>query len=121
MLSLAFICSFYEVKGQDIVRPDAEIELAKIIKYMNEYPSVKIDVRSHTDSRGRDAYNMALSQRRNKSTREYIINKGGISANRISGKGYGETRLTNRCSNEVKCSKEEHQANRRSEFIVVEN
>jgi len=106
---------------KSFIRPDAEIELAKIIKYMNEYPSVKIDVRSHTDSRGRDAYNMALSQRRNKSTREYIINKGGISANRISGKGYGETRLTNRCSNEVKCSKEEHQANRRSEFIVVEN
>lgn len=106
---------------KSFIRPDAEIELAKVITYMKEYPSVKIDVRSHTDSRGKDAYNMALSERRNKSTREYIINKGGISADRISGKGYGETRLTNRCSNGVKCSKAEHQANRRSEFIVVEN
>lgn len=106
---------------KSFIRPDAEIELAKVIKYMNEYPSVKIDVRSHTDSRGRDAYNLSLSQRRNKSTREYIINKGGISADRISGQGYGETRLTNRCSNGVKCSKEEHQNNRRSEFIVVAN
>lgn len=106
---------------KSFIRPDAEIELAKVIKYMQEYPSVKIDVRSHTDSRGRDAYNLALSERRNKSTKEYIINKGGISADRISGNGYGETRLTNRCSNGVKCSKEEHQANRRSEFIVVEN
>ncbi|GGD02185.1 OmpA family protein [Hyunsoonleella pacifica] len=106
---------------KSFIRPDAEIELAKVIKYMKEYPSVKIDVRSHTDSRGRDAYNMSLSQRRNKSTREYIINEGGISADRISGRGYGETRLTNRCSNGVKCSKTEHQANRRSEFIVVEN
>lgn len=106
---------------KSFIRPDAEIELAKIIKYMQEYPRVKIDVRSHTDSRGRDAYNLGLSQRRNKSTREYIINKGGISADRISGQGYGETRLTNRCSNGVKCSKAEHQANRRSEFIVVEN
>lgn len=106
---------------KSFIRPDAEIELAKVIKYMQEYPSVKIDVRSHTDSRGRDSYNLALSERRNKSTKEYIINKGGISADRISGNGYGETRLTNRCSNGVKCSKEEHQANRRSEFIVVEN
>lgn len=106
---------------KSFIRPDAEIELAKVIKYMKEYPSVKIDVRSHTDSRGRDTYNLSLSQRRNKSTIEYIINEGGISADRVSGKGYGETRLTNRCSNGVKCSKSEHQANRRSEFIVVEN
>ncbi|TBN03566.1 flagellar motor protein MotB [Hyunsoonleella flava] len=106
---------------KSFIRPDAEIELAKVIKYMKEYPTVKIDVRSHTDSRGRDAYNMSLSQRRNTSTKEYIINKGEISAGRISGDGYGETRLTNRCSNGVKCSKTEHQANRRSEFIVIEN
>ncbi|PQV45660.1 WD40 repeat protein [Jejuia pallidilutea] len=106
---------------KSFIRPDAEIELAKIIKYMKEFPNVKIDVRSHTDSRGRDAYNLALSERRNTSTKAYIINKGGISPDRISGKGYGETRLTNHCSNGVKCSKDEHQANRRSEFIVVEN
>jgi outer membrane protein OmpA-like peptidoglycan-associated protein len=106
---------------KSFIRPDAELELAKVIKYMQEYPSVKIDVRSHTDSRGRDAYNLSLSQRRNASTKAYIINKGGISSDRISGKGYGETRLTNRCSNGVKCSKAEHQDNRRSEFIVVEN
>lgn len=106
---------------KSFIRPDAELELIKVIKYMQAYPSVKIDVRSHTDSRGRDAYNLGLSQRRNESTRAYIINVGGISANRITGKGYGETQLTNRCSNGVKCSDEEHQANRRSEFIVVDN
>ncbi|WP_396601718.1 OmpA family protein [Algibacter sp. R77976] len=106
---------------KSFIRPDAEIELAKVIKYMTEYPNVKIDVRSHTDSRGKDAYNWALSNRRNKSTIAYIIEKGGISAARITGQGYGETRLTNRCSNGVKCSKAEHQDNRRSEFIVVAN
>lgn len=106
---------------KSFIRADAEIELAKIIKYMNEFPNVKVDVRSHTDSRGRDAYNFALSNRRNKSTRAYIIDKGGISKDRLSGKGYGETQLTNHCSNGVKCSKAEHQANRRSEFIVVAN
>ena len=103
------------------IRLDAEIELVKIINYMKEFPSVKVDVRSHTDSRGKDAYNFALSNKRNKSTREYIINIGGISADSLSGKGYGETQLTNHCSNSVKCSKEEHQANRRSEFIIIEN
>ncbi len=103
------------------VREKVEIELAKVINYMTEYPNVKIDVRSHTDSRGKDAYNWALSNRRNESTRAYIIDKGGISSDRLSGQGYGETRLTNRCSNGVKCSKAEHQDNRRSEFIVVAN
>ncbi len=106
---------------KSFIRPDAEIELAKVINYMTEYPNVKIDVRSHTDSRGKDAYNWALSNRRNESTRAYIIDKGGISSDRLSGQGYGETRLTNRCSNGVKCSKAEHQDNRRSEFIVVAN
>lgn len=106
---------------KSFIRPDAEIELAKVINYMRAYPGVKIDVRSHTDSRGRDTYNWALSNRRNTSTIAYIIEKGGISASRIKGQGYGETRLTNHCSNGVKCSKEEHQDNRRSEFIVVAN
>ncbi len=103
------------------IRPDAEIELAKIIAYMQEFPNVKVDVRSHTDSRGRDAYNLALSQRRNASTLKYLVEKGNIQASRLSGKGYGETQLTNECGNGVQCSKEDHQANRRSEFIVIEN
>ena len=103
------------------IRPDAQIEIQKVINYLKEYPTVKIDVRSHTDSRGRDTYNEGLSSRRNTSTKNWIIEKGNIPGNRISGKGYGETQLVNRCSNGVKCSKEEHQENRRSEFIVVEN
>ena len=102
------------------IRPDAEVELAKVLVYMETYPSVRIDVRSHTDSRGRDAYNLNLSQNRNVSTRDWLISKG-ISASRLTGKGYGETRLVNQCSNGVRCSKEQHQLNRRSEFIVVSN
>ncbi|WP_452223129.1 OmpA family protein [Lacinutrix chionoecetis] len=106
---------------KSFIRPDAQVELQKVINYLNEYPSVSIDVQSHTDSRGRDAYNEALSQRRNKSTKNWIINKGGISKSRISGRGYGETQLVNRCSNGVKCTEEEHQQNRRSMFIVTKN
>ena len=105
---------------KSFIRPDARIELEKVIAYMNQYPDVKIDVRSHTDSRARDAYNIALSERRNKSTRKYLTDRG-IDPNRLTGRGYGETQLVNECSNGVKCTEEQHQLNRRSEFIVVEN
>ena len=101
------------------IRPDAAVELQKIVEVMNQYPDMKIDIRSHTDSRGSDSYNAALSDRRAKSTMEYIISQG-ISKDRLTSKGYGERQLVNHCSNGVPCSKEEHQANRRSEFIVVE-
>ncbi|MEL6811595.1 MAG: OmpA family protein, partial [Bacteroidota bacterium] len=76
------------------------------------------DVRSHTDSRSSDAFNMRLSDARAKSTVAYII-AAGIDRSRISGRGYGESQLLNRCSNGVPCSEEEHQLNRRSEFIIV--
>ncbi|WP_299319858.1 OmpA family protein [uncultured Maribacter sp.] len=87
--------------------------------YLNEYPNVNVQVRSHTDSRANDAYNMCLSANRAKATAEYLI-AAGIPCNRISYEGYGETELTNNCSNNILCSKENHQLNRRSEFIVVE-
>ncbi|WP_442844744.1 OmpA family protein [Leeuwenhoekiella sp. H156] len=103
------------------IRPDAAVELQKIIQILKEYPGLRIDVRSHTDSRGDDDYNMALSQRRNESTIQYIIEEGGISADRISGRGYGESQLLNECSNGVACSEEQHQLNRRSQFIVLDN
>jgi outer membrane protein OmpA-like peptidoglycan-associated protein len=83
------------------------------------YPDIKIDVRSHTDSRGNDNYNMKLSDRRAKATMKWMIDNG-ISKDRITGKGYGESQLVNKCANGVPCTPQEHQANRRSEFIVVE-
>lgn len=101
------------------IRPDAAIELDKIIKFMKEYPTAKIDVRTHTDCRASDKYNMTLSNNRAKSVMEYII-KNGINATRLTGRGYGETRLVNRCADGVKCTEEEHQKNRRSEFIITE-
>ena len=102
------------------IRPDAAAELQKVIAVMKEYPNLKIDVRSHTDSRAPDGYNMTLSQNRNLSTIRYIINNGSISNTRLTGRGYGETQLTNACGNGIECSEEEHQLNRRSEFIIVE-
>ena len=101
------------------IRPDAEIEIQKVIVAMEKYPSLKIKVNSHTDSRGIDAYNLWLSQMRAESTVNYMISKG-ISPNRLQGEGFGETRLVNECFNGVLCSEEEHQLNRRSEFIIFE-
>jgi outer membrane protein OmpA-like peptidoglycan-associated protein len=101
------------------VRQDAEVEIQKVIAAMEKYPSLKIKANSHTDSRGRDAYNLWLSQKRADATVAYMISKG-ISPDRLQGEGYGETRLVNECDDGVRCSQEEHQRNRRSEFIILE-
>lgn len=109
---------YYDFNKSNI-RPDAAIELNKLIRVMNENPTIWIEIGSHTDSRGNDAFNMALSQRRAESAVKYIVEKGGIDKNRIIARGYGETRLLNRCANGVKCSAAEHQMNRRTEFTIV--
>ncbi len=103
---------------KDNIRPDAALELAKVFAVMEEYPSMKVDVRSHTDSRASHKYNDNLSERRAKSTAAWLISNG-IYSNRLTWKGYGERQLTNKCADGVKCTEEEHQANRRSEFIIV--
>lgn len=101
-----------------IIRQDAAIELMKIVEVMRAYPTMKIDVRSHTDSRGNDTYNLNLSDRRVKATIQWMKDQG-IEASRLTGRGYGETQLLNSCSNGVRCTETEHQVNRRSEFIIV--
>ncbi len=97
------------------LRPEGKAELDKLVAYMNAHPMYRVELSSHTDSRGSDKYNMRLSKNRAKSCVEYIISKG-ISKKIITAQGYGETRLVNRCSNGVPCTKEEHQANRRTEL-----
>ncbi|MEX1384085.1 OmpA family protein, partial [Lutibacter sp.] len=103
---------------KSFIRKDAAIELEKVVRVMQKYPKIKIASGSHTDSRATDSYNMKLSDRRAKSSIEWIISKG-IDPARITGKGYGETQLVNKCSDGVKCSEAEHQLNRRTEFIIV--
>lgn len=99
------------------IREDAAKELDKVVQVMNEYPELLIEAGSHTDSRGKDKYNMKLSEKRAKATVDYIVSKG-IDASRITYQGYGETQLVNECSNGKKCSDEEHQLNRRTEFNI---
>ncbi|WP_316803144.1 OmpA family protein [Pedobacter nototheniae] len=100
------------------IREDAAVELDKLVKIMKDNPTIWIELGSHTDSRGKDSYNLTLSQKRAESAVNYIISKG-IDKNRITAKGYGETQLLNRCSNGVECTESEHQLNRRTEFKIV--
>lgn len=100
------------------IRQDAEVELAKILEVMNQYPTMEIDVRSHTDSRQTISYNLVLSDKRVKSTIKWLI-ENGIDAKRLTGRGYGESQLLNECSDEIPCTEAAHQANRRSEFIIT--
>ncbi|MFD2822782.1 OmpA family protein [Lacinutrix iliipiscaria] len=98
------------------VTAKAAFELDKLIQIMNKYPEMVINATSHTDSRGSASYNERLSDRRAKTTVQYVISKG-IDASRISGLGKGESELAVNCGNA--CTEEEHQLNRRSEFIIV--
>lgn len=99
------------------IRTDAEIELAKILAAMLKYKELNIHIESHTDSRGNDSYNKILSEKRAQSTLKWLVDNG-INTKRLSAKGYGETQHVNKCSNDIKCSKEDHQLNRRSMFII---
>ncbi len=104
--------------GKYNIRADAEIELAKILDVLEQYPQMEVDIRSHTDSRQSAEKNRTLSQNRATSTMDWFTKKG-IAKNRLTAKGYGESQLLNKCADGVKCTEEEHQANRRSEFIVT--
>ncbi|MFQ6602158.1 OmpA family protein [Flavobacterium sp. C3NV] len=103
---------------KSFIRKDAAFELEKILAVMKQYPKMKIDVRSHTDSRQTAEYNIALSNRRAKATVQWLT-KNGIASNRLTGKGYGESQLINNCADGVSCTEAEHQLNRRSEFIII--
>ncbi len=100
------------------IRSDASIELDRVVEYMLDHPSLEIELRSHTDSRGTDEYNRVLSQRRAESAVEYIVSRG-IQPSRLKAAGYGETQLVNNCRNGADCSDSEHQENRRTEIKVT--
>jgi len=108
---------FFDLNKSNI-RLDAAIELEKVVEIMKKNPDLRIELGSHTDSRAPDQYNMDLSERRAKSTLAWLV-KRGVNEAAISGKGYGETQLVNKCSNGVPCTKANHQLNRRTEFVIV--
>lgn len=100
------------------IRPDAAKELNKLASLLQDNPTLIIELHSHTDSRASAAYNMNLSNQRAKAAADYLTSKG-IAKNRLKHKGLGESQLKNHCKDDVECSEEEHQENRRTEFIVI--
>ena len=109
---------YYDLDDDKILKA-SEKDLNFLKELMEQYPSLVIELSSHTDSRGRDAYNMDLSQRRSESAKKWLVKKG-IDKSRIVPKGYGETLLINQCSNGVKCDDDTHRQNRRTEFKILE-
>lgn len=101
------------------IKMEAEKDLDYLYELLTRYPDMVIELSSHTDSRGNDAYNLDLSQRRANSAKEYLMERG-IDPERVVAVGYGEKRILNHCTNGVNCTEEEHQVNRRTEFEILE-
>ncbi len=99
------------------IRPDAAAELNKLVRTLKDNPSIKIELGAHTDSREGQGYNQLLSERRAQSAVEYLVSQG-IARNRLTWRGYGETRLVNKCADGVECPEDMHQMNRRTEFKI---
>ncbi|SFG60722.1 OmpA family protein [Pontibacter chinhatensis] len=110
---------YYDLDKWDI-RPDAAKELDKLVTLLKNNPAVEIEMGSHTDSRESHKYNQLLSERRAQAAVDYLVSKG-IERNRLTAKGYGKTRLVNKCADGVECPEEEHQKNRRTEFTIKKN
>ncbi len=107
---------YYDYDKSDIL-PESANELDKVVAFLEANPDLTVELSSHTDSRGSDSYNLKLSEDRAQSAVKYIVSKG-ISASRIKGKGYGETKLLNECANGIECSEEQHRQNRRTEIYI---
>jgi outer membrane protein OmpA-like peptidoglycan-associated protein len=115
---LLVIPNIYYDYDKATLRPESKLVLDSILIFFKENPDLKIELGSHTDSRGSDAYNNKLSQERAQSAVDYLIEKG-IPPERLVAKGYGKTMLVNNCTTGVPCSEEEHQKNRRTTFKVI--
>ncbi len=110
--------NIYYDHDKDDIRPDAALRLDQLFKVLSDYPSLEINLLSHTDSRGTEEYNMELSQRRAESAVSYLVNKG-ISASRLKPIGMGESELLNGCDDGIDCPEGDHQSNRRTEIRVI--
>lgn len=109
---------YYNLGSAALTSSSKRIIDSKLLTYMRANPNKVIEIASHTDSRGDDASNLDLSERRAKSVVDYLISKG-INESRLIARGYGETQLTNNCSNGRSCTEAQHRKNRRTEFRVV--
>jgi outer membrane protein OmpA-like peptidoglycan-associated protein len=109
---------FYEFDSF-VLNENSSLEVDNLIAQIKDNPDHKVEIRSHTDSRGSKNYNQKLSQKRANEVVRYIISKG-IDPSRLVAKGFGESELINHCSDGVTCSKDEHKKNRRTEFVFID-
>jgi outer membrane protein OmpA-like peptidoglycan-associated protein/tetratricopeptide (TPR) repeat protein len=114
----AYLLHIYYDFDQSFIRDESHPELDKLLKMLKENPTYIIELASHTDSRGSNAYNNRLSQRRAESVVRWLVEKG-IERDRLVARGYGENMNVNKCANNIPCSEQEHQMNRRTEFRVI--
>jgi outer membrane protein OmpA-like peptidoglycan-associated protein len=110
---------YYDFDKSDL-RPLSKLQLDKVHEFLINNPKVKVELSSHADCRGSNAYNQALSQRRAQSCVNYLVNEKTIPFARITAKGYGESKLINHCRDGVSCTEEEHQMNRRTEIKILD-
>ena len=119
MANLLELSPIYFDFDKSNILEESEVELRKLLKILEKYPQLRIEIRSHTDSRGNKRYNQRLSQRRAIATKKWLVDQG-IASERLMAKAYGEEQLTNDCLDSVKCKENMHRKNRRSEFIIIE-
>ena len=108
---------YYDL-DKDFLRDLSKEKLTEVAEYLNRHPELILQIESHTDSRASDEYNQKLSERRAKSVIAFLENKG-IAANRIQSNWFGEAKLVNPCGDNVPCSVEDHQLNRRTELKLI--
>ena len=112
------VANIYYDYDKSNIREDAAVQLDSLAEVLKANPTINIELMSHTDCRGTDEYNDKLSQKRADAAVKYLAGKG-IAKARLTGKGYGETTLTNECKDGAACAEADHQANRRTEFKVT--
>jgi len=116
--SVIILENIYYDFNKSYIRSGAARELDELLGLMRQYPSMNIELGSHTDSRGSSAYNQRLSDKRAASAKEYLISRG-IAGSRVVARGFGEKQLRNNCADAANCTEEEHQYNRRTEVRVT--
>ncbi len=104
--------------NKSTIKKESKRVMDKVIRLMKKYPKMEIEFGAHTDARGGDVYNLNLSESRAEETVEFLISQG-LDFMRITGKGFGEKELLNKCANDVKCTNLEHEINKRTEFVVI--
>lgn len=109
---------YYDLNSAKI-RPDAAVELDKAATFLRDNPEITVELGSHTDVRGKTDKNMELSLKRATSAVEYLANEGKVEPYRMSARGYGESKVINKCKNGVDCSEAEHARNRRTEIKIL--